>query len=93
MGGDKIIFYGPVSTPTSYLTTSKLHWNSIILTPGAKYLVVDAKNFYLKNLMSKNEYYKTALSLISQEVINKYNLMDNQINIFLYVGVENEFMG
>ena len=57
VGGDKLIFYGPVSTPTSDLTTSKLHWYSVISTPGAKYLVVNVKNFYLNNAMAKHEYY------------------------------------
>ena len=66
VGGDKLTFDGPVSTPTSDLTTSKMHWNSVILTPGSKYLVVDVKNFYLNNAMAKYEYYKIYLSLIPQ---------------------------
>ena len=77
MGGDKLIFDILVSTPTSNLTTSKLHCNSAISTPGAKYLVVGINNFYLNNSMSKHEYYKIALSLIPQDIINKYNLVDN----------------
>ena len=56
VGGYKLNFDGPFSTPIENLTTSKLHWNSIISTPGAKYLVVDINNFYLNNLMSKHEY-------------------------------------
>ena len=55
VGGDKRTFDGPVSTPTSDLMTSKLHWNSIISNPDAKYLVVDVKNFYLNNPISKRE--------------------------------------
>ena len=67
--GEKLTFDGPVTTPTSDLTTSKMHWNSVISTPGYKYLVDDVKNVYLKNLMMKHEYYKIAISLIPQEVI------------------------
>ena len=81
--GDKNNFDGPFSTPKSDLTTSKLHWNSIISTPDSRYLVVDINNFCLRNPMSKHEYYSIALSLIPQYIINKYNLMDNQINGFL----------
>ena len=62
--GDKITFYGPVSTPTSDIKTSKIHWNSIILTLLSKYLVVDVKHIYLNNIMAKHEYYKIAISLI-----------------------------
>ena len=58
LGGEKIIFDGPLYTPSSDLTNSKLHWNIVIYTPGSKYLVVDVKNFYLNNLMLKQEYFK-----------------------------------
>ena len=70
VGGDKLNFDGPVSTPTSDLTASKLHWNSVISTPGPNYLVVDVKNFYLINIMMKHEYYNIAIGLIPQEVID-----------------------
>ena len=85
VGGDKLISDGPVSTPTSDLTNSKIHRNTIISTPGAKYPVVDVNKFYLNNPMSKNYYYKIALSLIPQDVIYKYNLMDKKMNGFIYV--------
>ena len=85
--GDKITFDGPVSTPSSDQTSSKLHWNSIILNPGYKYLVADVKNFYFKNQLSKHYYYKITLRLIHQDIIDNYNLMDNQINGYIYVRV------
>ena len=88
VGGDKLTFDIPVSTPTSELTTSKQHCNSIILTPVNKYLVFNIKNFYLNNPMFNYEYYKIALSLISQDIIDKYNLMDKQRNGFLSDKVE-----
>ena len=54
VGGYKMTFDGPVSTPISDLTISKILWKSVISTPGAKYLVVDIKNVYLNNLMLKH---------------------------------------
>ena len=93
VGREKITFDGLVSTPTSDLTTPKLHWNIVILTSGSKYLVVDVRNFYLNNAMSKHEYYKIAISLIPQDVIGEYNLKDKQINGFLYVSTENGTYG
>ena len=54
--GEKLTFDGPVYTPTSDLTASKLHWNSVISTPGYKYLVVDVKKIYLNKIMAKHEY-------------------------------------
>ena len=93
MGGEKLTFDGPVSTPTSDLMTSKIHWKSFISTPGAKYLVVNVRNFYLNNLVSKHEYYNIAISLIPKDVINKYNLKDKQTNGFIYVRMENGMYG
>ena len=85
--GDKLTFYVPVFNPTSNLMTSKLHWNSVISTSGAKYTVVYGRNFYLGNPVSKHEYYKIELGLIPRDLIDKYNLMDKQISCFLYVRV------
>ena len=64
-----------------------MHWNIVISTPGSKYLVVDVKNFYLKNIMAKHEYYNISISLIPQEFIDEYNLMEKKINGFIYVKV------
>ena len=36
VGGDKLSYEGPVSTPTSDLTTSKLHWNNGLSKPDGK---------------------------------------------------------
>ena len=91
--GYRLTFEGPVSTPTSNFITSKLHWNSGISTPGSRYLVVDVKNFCLNNVMAKHEFYNISISLIPQEVIDEYDLMDKQINGFLYVRVEKGMYG
>ena len=90
---DKLTFDGPVYTPIYYLMTSKLHWNSVIATPGTKYLVVYVKNFYLNNMMPEHKYYNITLILIPQDVIDKYNLMDKQINVFLYIQVDKGMYG
>ena len=43
--------------------------------------------------MVKHEYYNIPISLIPQEVIYEYNLMDKQINGFLFVGAEKGIYG
>jgi hypothetical protein len=47
VGGDQIEYPGDKSTRTEGLTTAKILINSIISTLGAKFLVIDIKNFYL----------------------------------------------
>ena len=93
VGGDILTFDIPVSAPTSNITTSKLHWGSVILTPGSRYLVFDVKNFYLNNVISKHEFYKIDISLIPQELIYEYDIMEKKINGFLYDGVEKGLCG
>ena len=44
VSGKKITYDGPVSTLTKYLTTTKLHWNIVLSTPDARYLIADLKN-------------------------------------------------
>jgi hypothetical protein len=47
VGGDQIEYHGYKSTRTAGLTTAKILINSVISTPGAKFLVIDITNFYL----------------------------------------------
>jgi hypothetical protein len=46
-GGNLVNYPGELSTCTADTTTSKLMWNSILSTEGAKYMCLDLKNFYL----------------------------------------------
>jgi hypothetical protein len=45
--GDQIEYPGDKSIRTACLTTAKILINSVISTLGAKFLVIDIKNFYL----------------------------------------------
>ena len=45
----------PVSTPTLYLVTAKLHCNILLSTLGSRYLILDEKNIYLNNTMNNKE--------------------------------------
>ena len=55
--GGKLIYYpGDVSTPTSDLTTMKLHVNSAISDVKSRYMCMDVKYFYLNNQMDREEY-------------------------------------
>jgi hypothetical protein len=51
VGGDRINYPGETATKNADLTTSKCLWNSTILTPDARYMCADVKNFYLNTLL------------------------------------------
>ena len=52
VGGNLLDLPGLLSTPTATVTTAKCLFKIFISTPGAKCLVADIKNFYLKNVHS-----------------------------------------
>eukprot|EP00957_Ditylum_brightwellii_P013416 1013179-Ditylum_brightwellii.AAC.1 len=74
VGGERIDYPWDVSTPTANLVTSKLLMNSTISTPGAKFMTVDRKNFYLNTLIDRYEYMPIAYNLLPKEIIEKYDL-------------------
>ena len=55
-GGDRVHYPGDARTPTADLLTVKLHLNSIISTPNAKFMTMDIKDFYLNTPMAQYEY-------------------------------------
>ena len=53
VGGNKINYTGDCGTPTANLLTIKLLFNSVISTPGAKFMTMDISNFYLKTPLKR----------------------------------------
>ena len=54
-------------------------------TPEAKYLIVYVNNSYLNNPMKNKEYYKIAINLIPQDILEKYELTNKQVSGSVYV--------
>ena len=52
VGGDRVHYPYDAGTPTANLLTIKLLINSVILMPGARFFMMDIKNFYLCTPMS-----------------------------------------
>jgi hypothetical protein len=73
-GGDRVHYPGDTGTPTTNLITVKLLINSIILTTGAKFMMMDIKDFYLNTPMAQYEYMRLKLSDVPDKVIKHYNL-------------------
>ena len=60
-----------LTTMTANLTTSKLHWNSVLSTQQAKYMCLDIKNFYLLAPLNQYEYMKIPISLFPPWIIEQ----------------------
>ncbi len=68
VGSNCITYAGNNSTPTADLVTAKLLINSTILTPNAKFYVMDFLNFYLMMPMKEYEYMHLCLDPIPNEI-------------------------
>ena len=73
-GGNLIEYPGELTTRTADLTTSKILWNSVLSTEGAKFMGIDISNFYLGTPMDRYEYMKMPLALFPDHIVKQYNL-------------------
>jgi len=74
VGGNLNDYSYELTTRTADLTTSKVMWNIVISTPGAKHIRADMKNIYLETPLNRYEYMRIQIKLIPQEFIDLYNL-------------------
>ena len=74
VGGNLIDYLGNLSMKVADMTTFKILVNSTLSTPGAKWLGLDVKNYYLGTPMDNYEYMFIPLNQIPQEIIDHYNL-------------------
>ena len=93
VGGNLIDYPGELTTRTADLTTTKLMWNSVISTPGAKYACADIKSFYLETPLDRPEYMKMPLALIPEEFQDAYDLKSKAKNGFVYMEINKGMYG
>ena len=74
VGGDKLEYAGETYTPNADITTAKILFNSVISTPGGRFLGADLKDFYLGTEMEEYEYMYLQRWIFPQEFIDEYNL-------------------
>ena len=74
-GGNLIKCPGDLTTRTADLTTSKILWNSVLSTEGAKFMGLDVGNFHLETPMERYEYMKISIVLFPKHTINNTILM------------------
>ena len=76
VGGNLIDYPGNLSMKVADMTTFKILVNNTLSTPGAKWLSLDVKNYYLGTPMDNYEYMFIPINQIPQEVIHHYNLQN-----------------
>ena len=83
-GGNLIKCPGELTTRTADITTTKIIWNSVISTEGARYGCLDVGDFYLETPMDKFEYMKMPLSLFPEWTRKQYNLDKHALDGHVY---------
>ena len=74
VGGNLIDYRGNLSMKVADMTTFKILVNSTLSTPGAHWLGLDVKNYYLGTPMDHYKYMFIPINLILLEIIDYYNL-------------------
>ena len=87
IGGDKVDYQGDVTTCTADLTTIKMHLNSTISTPDAKFMRLDLKNFYLNTPLDEHMFAHLAIKYIPKQFMDEYNIWDLVVNGYVYMEV------
>ncbi len=60
-------------------------WNSVLSTPGAKYMCLDIKIFYLTATLDQYEYMKMPIASFPQWIIEQYDLEKHVYHVFIYL--------
>ena len=94
IGGDKINYPGEVATPTAEMLLAKILFNSVISTPGARFMTMDVSNFYLMTPLKRPEYIRVRLSDMPEEIINEYKLREKaNAKGFIFLSVHKGMYG
>ena len=64
VGGELLGFTENISAPTASVTTEKCVFNSLVSTPGLRFLLVDIKHFYSDNILPAPEFMRIPLIVI-----------------------------
>jgi hypothetical protein len=62
VGGDRLDYSGDVATSTADITTFKILINSTLSTEEASMMMMDIKNYYVGNTLTRYEYMHMLLS-------------------------------
>eukprot|EP00536_Pseudo-nitzschia_multiseries_P006199 jgi/Psemu1/14701/gm1.14701_g len=93
-GGDRLSCEGKITTPTSSMKTmTKLHWNSVIITPRAKHCNGGISNMYLCSDLKDPKYIRLKLELIPPRIIDTYKLEPLIHNCYVYGKIKKTWYG
>jgi hypothetical protein len=93
VGGNFITYRGNTYTCTAVLTTSKLLWNSVLITDRARYMCIDIKNFDLTAALDYYECMKIPFALFPEWIKKQYNLDTHARDGFVFLKIRQAVWG
>ena len=87
VGGNSTFYQHDCSTPTANLPIIKMHLNSVVSIPTARYATADIKNFYLNNPLPDPEYMWLPSNIIPAEIFQQYKLASFNSNGKVYIKI------
>ena len=84
---------GWLSTPTADMLNQKLLFNSTISITDALFVMADLKNFYLNTPMDRYTYMRLSIYIITQWIIEVYDLMSKVKNDFVMCEIHQGMYG
>ena len=72
-GGNLLEYFGGAAAHTASMEATKMHWNSVLPTDGAKYCTGDISSMYLESLLPDAEYARFKYDLAPQRVTKCYS--------------------
>ena len=93
VGGDKVDYPGETYTKTADLTSAKVLFNSVISTPGARFMGIDLKDFYLTAGLDRYECMFIPVNCLPEKIMNLYNLHPLVHNGKVYCEIQRSMHG
>ena len=92
-GGDLLIYIGNTTTHTATSETIKIHWNSVISSPGYRYCTMDCSNMYLESFLPTPQYVRFLKSLIPPGFFEAYGLESYVSGDYVYAKIVRAWYG
>ncbi len=92
-GGNLINYESNASVRMADLDTAKLHWNSVVSTPLARYMCLNIKNFYLTAALEYFDYSQMPLTLFPAWIIEQYDMEKHALNGYIHLEMRQAVWG
>jgi hypothetical protein len=93
VGGDRLDYYGDVTTSTADITAFEILINRTLSTKDATMMMMYIKNYYLGTPLPRFESMKMMLSRFPEEIVQKYNLNALAIDGWVYIEIRKGMYG